>query len=114
MKSVVLPVPYHMRELNDCDIQIKVNDKKHLLCLRQCTWRSCGQESAVQQNTKKAARRTIYSLMGTELHGENGIAPDTSIHLLQTYAIPILVYGLVVVLPTGVHLNKLDKVHKNS
>ena len=24
VKSVVLPVPYHMRELNDCDIQIKV------------------------------------------------------------------------------------------
>ena len=33
----------------------------------------------------------------------------TSIHLLQTYVIPILVYGLEVVLPTGVHL---DKVHK--
>ena len=24
---MVLPVPYHMRELKDCDIQIKVNDK---------------------------------------------------------------------------------------
>ena len=50
--------------------------------------------------------------MGAGLHGENGLDPDTSIHLLQTYVIPILVYGLEVVLPTGVYLDKLDRVHK--
>ena len=41
------------------------------------------QESAVQGNVKKA-RKTIHSLMGAGLHGENGIDPDTPIHLLQT------------------------------
>ena len=69
------------------------------------------QESAVQENIKKA-RRTIYSLMGSGLHRENGLDPDTSIHLPQTYVIPILVYGLEVILPTGVRLDKLYMVHK--
>ena len=114
VKSVVLPVPYHMRELKDCHIQIKVDDKylpvvsqtMHMGIMRSANT----QESVVHENIKKA-RRTIYSLMGTGLHGENGLDADTSIHLLQTYVIPFLVYGLDVVLPTGVHL---DKVHKNS
>ena len=104
VKSVVLPVPYHMRELKDCDIQIKVDNKDlpvvsqtmHMGIMRSANT----QESAVQENIKKA-RRTIYSLMGAGLHGENGLDPDTSIHLIQTYVIPILVYGLEVVLPTG-------------
>ena len=93
-----------MRELKDCDIQIKVDNKNlpvvsqtmHMGIMRSANT----QESAVQENIKKA-RRTIYSLMGAGLHGENGLDPDTSIHLLQTYVIPILVYGLEVVLPTG-------------
>ena len=115
VKSVVLPVPYHMQEHKDCDIQIKVDNKNlpvvsqtmHMGIMRPANT----QESAGQENIKKA-RRTIYSLMGAVLHGENGLDPDTSIHLLQTYVIPILIYGLEVVLPTGVHLDKLDKVHK--
>ena len=50
--------------------------------------------------------------MGAGLHGENGLDTDTSIHLLQTYVIPILFYGLEVVLPTGVYLDMLDRIHK--
>ena len=50
--------------------------------------------------------------MEAGLHGENGLDPDTSIHLLQTYVLPVLVYALEVVLPTGFHLDKLDKVYK--
>ena len=50
--------------------------------------------------------------MGAGLHRENGLDPDTSIHLLQIYVIPILVYDLEVVLPTGVYLDTLDRIHK--
>ena len=96
VKSVVLPVPYHRRELKDCDIQIKVDNKNlpvvsqtmHMGIMRSANT----QESAVQENIKKA-RRTIYSLMGARLHGENGLDPDTSIHLLQTYVYPGLWAG---------------------
>jgi hypothetical protein len=35
-----------------------------------------------------------YSLMGTGLHGENGLDPETSISLLKTYILPISTYGL--------------------
>ena len=51
--------------------------------------------------------------MGTGLHGDSGLEPDTSINLLQSYVIHILVYGLEVVLPKSVHLNKLDKFERN-
>ena len=72
-------------------IKVKVDDKNlpvvsqtmHMGIMRSAHT----QESAVQENIKKA-RWTIYSLMGAGLHVENGLDPDTSIHLLQTYVIP--------------------------
>ena len=111
----MLPVPSKAAEKPDSDVRIMVADKAmtvvtqtmHMGIMRSAN----SQESAVQENIKKA-RRTVHSLMGAGLHGENGLDPDTSIHLLQTYVIPILVYGLEVVLPTGVYLDKLDRVHK--
>jgi hypothetical protein len=39
--------------------------------------------------------------MGAGLHGENGIDPETTISLLRTYVLPILYYGLEILLPTG-------------
>ena len=56
------------------------------------------QETAVTYNTQKA-RHTVYSLMGSSLHGENGLDPETPVHLLQTYVIPVLVYGLELYYP---------------
>ena len=66
---------------------------------------------AVESNIQKA-KRTIYSLMGTGLHGENGLDPETSISLLQTYVLPVLFYGLEVVIPTGKSLNELETQYK--
>ena len=66
----------------------------------------------VETNIQKA-RRTIYSLMGTGLHGENGLDPETAISLLQTYVIPVLFYGLEVILPTGKANLKQIKVKTN-
>ena len=114
-KSVVLPVPYKAAEKQDSDIQIIVADKampvvtqtRHMRIMSLAN----SQEPAVQENIKKA-RRTVHSLIGAGLHVENGLDPDTSIHLLQTYIIPILVYSLEVFLLSGVYLDKLDRVHK--
>ena len=69
------------------------------------------QESTVNQNIEKA-RRTIYCLMGAGLHGNNGLDPDSSIHILQTYVLPLLVYGLEVLLPRKTLLDKLERTHK--
>lgn len=54
------------------------------------------QESAVSHNIEKAAC----------VHGNNGLDPETSIHLLQTYIVPFLVYGLQVLLPRKTLLDK--------
>ena len=51
--------------------------------------------------------------MGTSLHGENGLDPETSISLLQTYVLPVLSYGLEVVIPTGKSLKVLETQYKN-
>ena len=69
------------------------------------------QESAVTHNIEKA-RRTVYSLMSAGFHGDNGLDPDTSIHLLQTYVLPVLVYGLEVLLPRKVLIERLNRIHK--
>ena len=52
--------------------------------------------------------------MGTGLHGENGLDPETSISLLQTYVLPVLFYGLEVVIPTGKSLNVLETQNKKT
>ena len=55
-------------------------------------------DAAIEENIQKA-RRTLYSLMATGLHGENGLDPNSAIHLLQVYVMPVLLYGLEVQLP---------------
>ena len=44
--------------------------------------------TAVAGNVKKA-RRTLYSLMSAGLHGENGLDPETSLHLYQIYVLQV-------------------------
>ena len=69
------------------------------------------QESAVRENTTKA-QRILYSLMASGLHGENGLDPETCTHLLQIYVLPIMVYGLEVVLPKPALVDKLNRTYK--
>ena len=54
----------------------------------------------VNQNITNA-RRTIYSLLSTGLHGENGLDVETSLHLLKIYVLPVLLYGLEITSPFG-------------
>ena len=42
----------------------------------------------------------MYGLLAPDFHGSNGLDQETSVHLLQTYVLPIQVYGLEVVLLT--------------
>ena len=70
-------------------------------------------ESAVTENIKKA-RRTMYSLMSAGLHGENGLDPENSLHLYQTYVLPVLLYGIEVILPRQKYMDMLDKFNKRN
>ena len=52
--------------------------------------------------------------MASGLHGENGLNPETSIHLLQIYVLPVMVYGLKVVLPKPALVDKLNRTYKKN
>ena len=54
-------------------------------------------EETVNNNIQKA-RRTCYSLMPAYLHGHNGLDPATCVHLLKLYVLPVLTYGLEIIL----------------
>ena len=56
----------------------------------------------IEENIKKA-RRTIYSLIPSGLHGNSGLDTETKTHLIKTYMIPVLLYGMELIMPT---LNK--------
>lgn len=50
--------------------------------------------------------------MASGLHGENGLDPETCTHLFQIYVLPIMVYGLEVVLPKPALVDKLNRTYK--
>lgn len=57
------------------------------------------------------ARRTLYSLMKTGLHGCNGINPKVSNKIYQVYVIPRLFYGLEVLPLNADQLHQLRTFH---
>jgi hypothetical protein len=61
--------------------------------------------TTVTENITKA-RRALYSLMGTGLHGENGLDPETAMSMIRTFILPMLTYGLEIVLPKGKNLSR--------
>ncbi|CAC5405143.1 unnamed protein product [Mytilus coruscus] len=64
-------------------------------------------KATIEENLKKS-RRTLYSLIGVGLYGENGLDPQTSMSIMNTYIIPIMLYGLEIVIPTGKCLETLN------
>lgn len=65
----------------------------------------------VDNNIKKA-RRATYSLLASGLHGHNGLDPETSLQLIRIYILPILLYGLEMLLPNRTLINKLELFQK--
>ena len=61
----------------------------------------------IQENVEKS-RRTLYSLLGAGLHRKNGLNPTACLHLLQVYVIPVLTYGLEILLPSRTELQTLE------
>ena len=57
----------------------------------------------VEENIKRA-RRSAYGLLGGGYNGNNGLDPDTLIHLLKTYITPVLLYGLELIIPKATPL----------
>ena len=60
------------------------------------------EKETINQNIAKA-RRTVYSLMSAGYHGYNRFDPETSIHTFQIYILPVLLYGLELILPSKIN-----------
>ena len=115
-KSVILAITNQCRKRDeDGNINIVMNgERMPLVDETMHMGILCSDDSqltAVEYTCKiDKARRTVYSLMSAGFHGENGLDPDTSVHLLQTYVLPVMVYGLDVLLPRRVLIEKIEKL----
>jgi hypothetical protein len=65
----------------------------------------------VEENIKKA-RRSAYGLFRGGYHGNNGLDPDTLIHLFKTYITPVLLYGMEFIIPKATPLIQLELFQK--
>lgn len=88
----------------------KVHSSTHLGIIRSSSMRETREEN-IEENIKKA-RRTVYSLMASGLHGHNGLDPETNLHLIRTYITPVLLYGLELIIPNQTLINKLETFQK--
>lgn len=57
------------------------------------------------------ARRTLYSLISTGVHGSNGLNPACSYKIYQCYVLPRLLFGLEVLPLTKTQISILSKFH---
>ena len=57
------------------------------------------------------ARRTLYSLVKTGVHGSNGLNPKTSYKIYQVYVISRLLYGLEVLPINTTQMRQLTAFH---
>ena len=65
----------------------------------------------MDENIKKA-RRSAYGLFSSGFHGYNGLDVDTMLHLYKIYILPVLLYGLKLILPQGPQLEQLEIAQK--
>lgn len=70
-------------------------------------------EVNVETNINKA-RLAAYSLHCTGLHGHNSFDPATSLSLYLIYVLPVLTYGLEIVLPSKVLVDRIELVHRKT
>ncbi|VDI38179.1 Hypothetical predicted protein [Mytilus galloprovincialis] len=52
--------------------------------------------------------------MGAGLHGKNGLNPTTSLHIFHTYVLPVLTYGLEILLPDKKQLDNIEVFYRKS
>ena len=57
------------------------------------------------------ARRTLYALINTGVHGSNGMNPQVSYKIYQCYVLPRLLYGLEILPLTVSQINVISKFH---
>ena len=117
-KSVILPILWSTRckmktvytwTLGEESMPI-VDKAPHLGIIRSTSTEKTEQETVAQNISK--ARKASYGLMSAGFHGENGLDPITCVNLYRTFILPILTYGLEVLLPSQSSIKKLEQFQK--
>ena len=117
-KSVILPIYWNIRckmkttytwTLGQESMPI-VNKAPHLGIIRSTSMENTERETVTQNISK--ARKASYGLMSAGFHGENGLDPVTCVNLLKTFILPILTYGLEVLLPSQGSVKKIEQFQK--
>ncbi len=60
------------------------------------------------------ARRTLYALMRTGVHGSNGLNPKISYKIYRTYVIPRLLYNLEILPLNITQTKRLERFHTDT
>ena len=89
---------------------IKQEDFVDHLGLKVCTNRVINNQNTVQLKIN-TLNRTTYSLMGTGIHGSNGLSPKISHKIYSAYVLPRVLYGLSTSNLAIYQTNKLETVH---
>ena len=63
---------------------------------------------------RRKVARTKYALMGSGVHGTNGLDSKTTYQIYNTYALPRLLFGLEVLPLKTTHINKLEDFHRKT
>ena len=110
--SNIKPISWSSSDLwhiNDTPLPVNV-DVTHLGIKRSTV--TSGRISENISNKLSLARRTLYALMGSGLHGLTGINPTVSIKIYNTYVLPRLISGLESISVTKYELNELEGFHR--
>ena len=116
VKSVVMPVPGRGKKPVDTGDFVWTINGKPMPIVQETTHMgikrsAISNEAMVEENIKKAWKM-LFSLMGSGLHGYNGLDPETAVHIYQTYVLPALVYGLEVIIPEKKYMDMLERSNK--
>ena len=76
--------------------------KKRFVALCNCVW-----------SWLAVWNRILHSNL-TKQNVENGLDPETSLHLYQIYVLPVLLYGMEVVFPRPKYIEVLEKFNKHN
>ena len=98
-----------LHNLNGKDIQLS-STTTHLGLFRS----EINENTVNIEDRLSLARRTLYSLINTGVHGSNGLNPRISFKIYQCYVVPRLLFGLEVLPLTVTQISILAKFHINN
>ncbi|CAC5380503.1 CCDC34 [Mytilus coruscus] len=85
------------------------NQTKHLGIIRA----EIKENNVNVEDSLSLARRTLYSLINSGLHGSNDLNPITSYQIYRSYVIPKLLFGLEILPLQQIDIDRLRKFHIN-